>query len=329
MSEIATELVACDLCGSTDYEELMVGRDMQHGTAGIWPVVRCCECGLVFTNPRPALSDIGKVYPEDYVPYKAKRRKKLTIRWKLQQWALRCHWGYPGGRVGLLGKVLSYPFLLWTKAKARNYDLFRYEGNGKLLDYGCGSGGFLMRMQARGWDVTGMDMSEKTVEICRAQGIEAYAGTAMDEVFGEENFDAVTLWQVLEHVPSPSVTLKQIHKVLKPSGVLVIGVPNIGSWLAERYKEYWFPLELPRHLTHFDKKTIKAILERNGFTVEKIKANRYGSVVQATFRYLARDKGGWWYRFLAGSKRLCRLIDIPMRWMGRPEQIVVHARKRS
>ena len=328
--EIKTETLArCDLCGATEFEELVVGQDFLHGTPGTWPVVRCKACGLVFTNPRPAPESIGAVYPSSYSPYRAKHHPRLTRRWKLQQWALQCHWGYPPAHRSMVAKLLSTPFLAWTRAKARNYDLFPFQGAGHLLDYGCAAGAYLVRMQQRGWIPHGMDMSEQAVEIARGQSLDVHVGIDATKVFAAESMDAMTLWHVLEHVPSPTATVRQANEVLKPGGLLVLGVPNIKCLPFQWFGKYWFALDLPRHVTHFSKDTIGKLMMRNGFKVERIFAQRYGQTIQPTCRYLARETGSRLAGLVAKSKRLSWLIQAPSLLIGEPAEIVVHARKVS
>lgn len=171
---ITTETVCCDQCNSGQSETLYVGRDYQHHIPGEWRIVRCKKCGLCYTNPRPDLKSLDLIYPEDYSPYQVKNRKKKSWRWKLQQWVLQNHWNYPPRVSNLISKMLSWPMLVWFKGQIRRDGLIPWEGQGHLLDYGCGSGGYLYQMQQRGWEVTGMDMSEEALNVCREQGFEVY-----------------------------------------------------------------------------------------------------------------------------------------------------------
>lgn len=305
----------------------MVGWDMLYGASGKWPVVRCLDCGLARTNPRPAPESLDQVYPDSYRPHRPKRRKKLSIRWRLQQWSLRYHWGYPPKGTSWLGKVASWPIFLWTKYKRRNFDLFPWEGQGRLLDYGCGGGGYLLRMHNRNWQVVGMDFSARAVETCRQQGFEAYEGAAPDDQFAPGHFDVVTLWHVLEHVPSPSRTLRQIHTVLKDGGKLVLAVPNIDSYVARRMGIYWFGLQVPSHVTHFSKGPLTEILRRTGFKVERFYSQNHGQTLGGSVLFMARETDKLRYRILVKSKRLCYLLDQLSRLIGSPGILVVHARK--
>jgi len=326
-SEIATEYVKCDLCGGARSEPVLTGRDMLHGTPGDWQVVQCGDCGLVYTNPRPRAESAGLVYPADYRPHQAKKHKKRGVRERLWRWAMEQHWNYPPRGESFGGRWLSWSFLLWAKRHRRNFDLFAWEGQGKLLDYGCGGGGYLVRMKELGWDVSGMDMSQAAVDACRREGLDVCVGAAPAEKFERGSFDVVTLWHVAEHVPSPTETLRQINAVLKLRGKVVMAMPNFGSLSSRQFGPYWFGLDLPRHLTHFSPGSISWLLEKTGFVVEKIFAQRHGQITQKSFKYLADDTGKWRHTFLARSKRLCSIIERTSTMVGGPGRMVVHARK--
>jgi 2-polyprenyl-3-methyl-5-hydroxy-6-metoxy-1,4-benzoquinol methylase len=328
-NRIITETVDCDLCGSGNSEQLFVGRDMLHETEGQWPVVKCKDCGLIYTNPRPASQSIHLVYPSDYQPHHAKTTKKNSHFNRTQLRALREHWNYPPGKSSIVAQWLSWPILLAMKIKSRNYVLFAWQGSGKLLDYGCGGGGFMARMADLGWQVSGMDISPEAVENCKKQGFDACVGANPQEQFAPETFDVVTLWHVLEHVPSSTQTLKQVNSVLKPKGKVVLGLPNVDSYLARWFGPYWFAYELPRHVTHFNKITITKLLERTGFKVEKIFAQRHGQLTQRSMKYLARDKPKSIYSLLARSKSICSAIEKASLLLGQPHRMVVHAKKTS
>ena len=232
---ITIEQVNCDCCGGGQAESVYVGRDFQHHIPGEWTVVRCRKCGLCYTDPRPDEDSLDLIYPEDYTPYKERQRKKKSFRWQLQQWALQRHWGYPPPVSSSLGKVLTWPLMVWFKGKSRREGLIPWEGAGRLLDYGCGGGGNLDTMRQWGWTVTGMDMSEQALSVCRKQGLDVHQGVDPTKVFASGSFDVVTLWHVIEHVPSPTETLRQMHSVLTPNGKIVVVMPNINSTLARKY----------------------------------------------------------------------------------------------
>ncbi len=134
-----------------------------------------------------------------------------------------------------------------------------------VLDIGCGRGTLLERFHERCHNVTG---TERTSSPFSADYI--YKGN-LDEIdFKEESFDIIIIWHVLEHLDDPKNTLEQICKLLRPNGLLVLSVPNFGSYQANIFQQHWFHLDLPRHLFHFSKTRLIKLIESSGFYVSKL-----------------------------------------------------------
>jgi len=83
--------------------------------------------------------------------------------------------------------------------------------------------------------------------------------------FPDDHFDAVTMWHVLEHVHDPRTVLSEVSRILKPNGILLVGVPNFGGFEARFFRDKWFHLDVPRHVTHLTKPSLKQALSANGF----------------------------------------------------------------
>jgi SAM-dependent methyltransferase len=138
---------------------------------------------------------------------------------------------------------------------------------GRLLDAGAGRGRFVAAARAAGWAAEGIEPSMRGVEAARAAyGVELSRATVEDAA---GSYDAVSLWHVLEHVEDPGAALSHVASLLKPGGVLLVGVPNLASAQARIGRERWFHLDLPRHRTHFTAAGLRALLERRGFSVER------------------------------------------------------------
>lgn len=135
------------------------------------------------------------------------------------------------------------------------------------MDLGCGTGSFLLAMKRRGFKTFGVDVSKNACEIARKNGVEVLNGKLDDQIFQARYFDVITLWHVFEHLHNPASTLKEISRILKKDGILVIEVPNIDNFSFSLFKKYYFHLDLPRHLHHWSPKTIEMILNKNGFKV--------------------------------------------------------------
>jgi SAM-dependent methyltransferase len=88
--------------------------------------------------------------------------------------------------------------------------------------------------------------------------------------FPDSYFDVVTLNHVLEHIPDPNEELREIRRILKDGGTLLLSTPNIDSLQFKISKERWFGLDLPRHLYYYSYETIVTMLEKNGFDVVKV-----------------------------------------------------------
>jgi SAM-dependent methyltransferase len=141
---------------------------------------------------------------------------------------------------------------------------------GRLLDVGCGKGRFLAAAKAAGWEVLGVEFAPASAEAARAAyGVEVIAGDFL-ELDLPGDFDAVTMWHVLEHLPDPSTAVARAAGLLRPGGRIVISVPNIESLQARFGGERWFHLDLPRHLFHFSPRSLSALVARAGLRVERV-----------------------------------------------------------
>ena len=136
----------------------------------------------------------------------------------------------------------------------------------RLLDIGCGDGSFLSEMKKNGWGVAGVEINPNV-----KSGEDFVIKSAIEEFVNEPLFDCVVMWHVFEHMGDVNVALKKINQVLKPGGMLIVAVPNNESIQARIFKGKWLPLDVPRHLYHFDKSSLAYCLEKAGFNVADYK----------------------------------------------------------
>lgn len=322
------EEVPCDYCGSRDADLLVTGRDRLHGLPGEVRVVVCRQCGLARTSPRPTVESLGTAYPEDYAPHKDKGERADAPR-GLLRWALVNLRGYPlGRRTPAAFRWLLAPLGAAALAGRHAAGYLPYSGEARLLDFGCGAGGYVAKMAAAGWKAEGLDASPNAVRRGREAGLTLHQGTLPGAALEPGSFDVVTMWQALEHVPSPKATLEAVRPLLRPGGRLLIVCPRLDSLEARWFGPAWFALELPRHLTHFTAETLRRHLEAAGFEVEHLRSVRRPAIIRRSFAHLADETGRAIHRRLARSRVVPGLMSWVSLLAGRTGQMMCLARTR-
>ena len=133
------------------------------------------------------------------------------------------------------------------------------QGIGSVLDIGAGTGDFLLAAKNKGWKTEGVEVNSGARDLAREKEITLQ--TSMDDFSGRQ-FDVVTLWHVLEHLPDLENTVTRISSLVKPNGVLIVAVPNFRSYDAKHYKSFWAAYDVPRHLWHFSKSTMQKLFSK-------------------------------------------------------------------
>jgi 2-polyprenyl-3-methyl-5-hydroxy-6-metoxy-1,4-benzoquinol methylase len=138
---------------------------------------------------------------------------------------------------------------------------------GKVLDVGCGSGQSLSYMRRYGdWEIYGVEPNKSAAKLAEEKyNIKTFCGTLEDAKYSDNSFDIVIITHVIEHVPDPLGTLREIYRILKPGGYLIGETENISSITFKLFKEYWGFLHLPYHLFYFTKKTISNFMEKTDY----------------------------------------------------------------
>jgi SAM-dependent methyltransferase len=220
------------------------GKDLLFGKEGVWSVVRCASCGLMRTSPRPTKNEILSYYPDQYAPYQNDKS--------------------PTSKYTLVKTLLKRYFDL-------NVDYCLEQDPGSALEIGCAAGSYLNTLRSLGWEAEGIELSSSAALKAIRNGHKVFVGHISEFPGTAKSYDLIIGWMVVEHLHDPIADLKILHAMLKDSGRLIISVPNAGSHQFSIFKSCWFPLQLPTHLFHFDKKSISLVLFRSGFEVESIK----------------------------------------------------------
>jgi SAM-dependent methyltransferase len=158
--------------------------------------------------------------------------------------------------------------------------------NKSILDVGCGSGQFLYEMKELGLKVYGVEPGKFNKAGNERHNLNIKNNDLISARFPPNYFDIITINQVLEHIPNPSETIKELFRVLNKDGVLIIGVPNTNSLAYNLFKKYWYQLDVPRHLFDFSKDNLKQLLKKEGFNIKKIRYNSRPTQFTISLKYL-------------------------------------------
>ncbi|HEX5269290.1 MAG TPA: class I SAM-dependent methyltransferase, partial [Gemmataceae bacterium] len=269
-------------CGGSRWTPILEAPDSAPGGTGLWfAVVQCLDCGLCFTNPRPSPETIGQFYPTAYGPHRPPSARQPSGRFRLP--------------------------LPW-RGPRKGHQGLRWHGQGRLLDFGCGSGSFLLRMHRQGWRVTGVDLSRAAVGHVRGElGLPALLGSLPHPDLRPASFDVITMWHSLEHVHRPMAVLEEAYRLLVPGGQLLVAVPNIESLAFRWFGSAWYALDLPRHLTHFAPWSLRMMLENVGFTVGRIRMVPHNNWLHTSAKLSAGSRGSPRWHRLFTARPLSRL----------------------
>lgn len=250
----------CFSCGSRGRTLFRAVRDRLYSVPGSWDVDRCPRCGMLWLNPMPLEEETPLLYPRDYYTHESKKDPpKRTEFTRLRDATTKAYIDLRYGRGrSPLGLVLYlYPP---RRAEADAFAMhLRAVPGGRLLDVGCGDGELLRRMATMGWDVEGIDLDPQAVEVARRRGARVRLGRLEEQDLPEDSYDAMTLNHVIEHVNDPKSLLAHCWRLLRPGGTLVALTPNGDSLGRRRFGSDWFPLETPRHLYVFTRRSLARV----------------------------------------------------------------------
>lgn len=239
-SQIAEQRDTCRVCGCNSAAPyLSVPRDAGDGR---WRLRSCRGCSFVWLGEALAPDELAAHYPPEY-------------------------YGRENGRFRGVGEA----FETWCR-RLRARSIARLRAPGSILDVGCGRGVMLAALRDRGWRVRGTELSDWAARRARhVPRLDVHVGDISTLSPGDETFDVVTLWHVLEHLPDARDCLEHVRERIKPDGLLVVAVPNIDSLEARLGGPHWFHLDLPRHVSHLSVRTLDRLLRAVGFTPVKMK----------------------------------------------------------
>ena len=219
----------CGACGSSDVRF--------SGSIGRRRFAVCCRCGIERLYDRVAETSLDLLYGAYYAP--------------------------ADPSPVALEQQLGNPTFAHRRRRLHQFAGARTR---RILEIGCGDGNFLETLRRAGWDVHGQEVSASTAAIVeRRHGISVTAGAL--EAVPAHPFPIVAAYHVFEHVYHPAIWLRSVHRLIEPRGLLHVQVPNAASLTRRLSGSEWASLVFPQHVYFYAPSTLRALLERFGFTV--------------------------------------------------------------
>lgn len=268
----------CPLCraaGTIIYEGL---ADRIFGAPGLWTMRRCpaATCGTLWLDPRPSEDDLAAAYAQYYThrapPEPPDHFLRRVIAW-VREGYYGVRFGYPVAGPASLKKVLGLlAYVLPAHRDRLDMRIMFLPAirGGRLLDVGCGSGAALAIMRSMGWQVEGVDLDPRAVEVAHRLGIDARVGTVESQRYPDASFDAIMMSHLIEHVLDPASVIAECHRILRPGGRLGITTPNAESRGHGQFRERWRGLEPPRHVQIFTARSLTCLAKQAGFQAERL-----------------------------------------------------------
>src|SRR5690625_4667922 len=235
-----TDKIKCPSCDSGNTEKILKAKDFLV-SGEKFTIYSCRNCTLRFTADAPGEKEISNYYASSH------------------------YISHTDTRDGLINKAYHFIRKYALKQKRKWVENATGLKNGHLLDIGSGTGAFLQEMKTSGWEVTGLEPNSGARSVAQKQyQIDTLLS---DDLFRlpENDFHAITLWHVLEHVYPLHEYLKQLHLLLRDSGILFIALPNYTSYDAKKYDQYWAAYDVPRHLYHFSPEAFLHVVRQHQF----------------------------------------------------------------
>jgi SAM-dependent methyltransferase len=269
-----------------------VGCDAPFTTSGIvlreGPLLECTACGQLVSQASPArYAETMRAFDEaGYnrpVGRELERRQRVAQR-RLQRIA------------GFLGKE---PAAI------------------RLVDVGCSRGQFVADAKAAGFPAEGVEPAPRIAAVARAEGLEVHTGLLDDVRFPDAFFDALTLFEVIEHLKEPLPLLREARRILRPGSVVCMTTGNAASWTVAAMGARWDYFDMERdggHVSFYNPRSLALLARRAGYTPLAIE----------TARVRFSEKGDALH---ALAKAAAELLNLPARLAGRGHDMTAYLRR--
>jgi 2-polyprenyl-3-methyl-5-hydroxy-6-metoxy-1,4-benzoquinol methylase len=333
----------CYLCGSEGNMLHQNIRDHVFGAPGLWSFRKCRneKCGLIWIDPSPLPSHIGKLY-ENYYTHQQKgndahspfhRRLLKNIHSIVRDCYVARRYGYREIAPRLLSPLGFLLYFFPLRRALLDFETMQlsYREEGRLLEIGCGDGLFLSRMQQLGWKVSGVDPDPSALMFQRGLlDADLRCGNLNQVKFAADSFDVIVMSHVIEHIDDPVALLDECRRLLRPEGTVIIATPNSKSWGHRIFRENWRGLEPPRHFMIFSSDNLAECVRRAGIepvsvrTVSRWARNIFlasqqirNSGARGQVRLIDRVAAYWFQIFQQGAKQFSRTVGEEIFFVGK------------
>jgi SAM-dependent methyltransferase len=239
----------CCVCGTDDGEPVGVGEDFEYWTSSdTFLAVQCPDCRLVYLNPRPAVEELARIYPQEYHAYDFSA-KDFGLVYKIRR-RLEAR------------RVLAYARGLPKDAR--------------ILDIGCGDGFHLRLLKDFGdqsWQLEGVELDVRAIAAARNGGLTVHHGDLEELALPADSYDLILLIMTIEHVADPAAILSAARHLLKPGGRIVIVTDDAASPSFRMFSgRHWGGYHFPRHWNLFDRKNLGQLARNCGLEPVRIKS---------------------------------------------------------
>jgi 2-polyprenyl-3-methyl-5-hydroxy-6-metoxy-1,4-benzoquinol methylase len=291
----------CFLCQSTNFTTLCATSDRMFNLPGNFIFKQCISCSLVFQDPQPSKSLLRQHYPtHGYFAYNKKGKGGLLGN--IREYIIKKTYSPT-----LLSRILAY-------LSNTNFAIPRYRKGGKILDLGCGTGDILILLKDLGWDVYGIDIDKKAIQIGRKRGLKHLRKGTYKTVnaYPDNYFDVIRLYHVIEHVDNPMACLQILYKKLKFGGEVFLSTPNFDSPIRKIFGKYWSSFDAPRHLFIFTHRTLRKAVKQYNFNIHLMQSTSALGLA-GSLQYLMNDLFKRKGNFL--SNLLMITAFFPIEWL--------------
>lgn len=272
------KVAICHVCGGTSLRSWGRKHDFNHDI--------CRDCGVIFLNPLP--ETVEHIYNDSYF--------------------VGSEGGYGYSNYDADKEAMREVFVDYLQR------LEQLTQGRRIFDVGAATGYFLERARERGWQGGGVEISRFATARAQEKGFDVVHGT-LDMIQDSNTYHVVTMWDVLEHVASPHADITKVRDILEPQGIVAINTPDSGSWYARLLGKKWHLIVPPEHIFLHTKKSIRQLLESNGFEIivyTKIgKKFTLGYITNILHHWLGWKIWKYCLNFLAQHPKIAR-ISLPI-----------------